>query len=118
MELWLVCLLVLYAVLMSFGQVLFKLAANTAGSNQQLEGAMFSAYLNPYFLTAVTLYFGLTIFWIWLIKFVPLSKAYPVAAVSFVVTPLLAQVVLAEILPKDLFVGSLLIITGIYLIVR
>ena len=117
MSFWIICLLIVYAVLMSCGQILFKLAANSGAYFPKI-GSAFAAYLNPYFLIAITLYFGLTVFWIWLIKFVPLSKAYPIVAISFVVTPLLAQVILAENLPKDLLVGSFLIITGIYLITR
>jgi drug/metabolite transporter (DMT)-like permease len=117
MSFWIICLLIVYAVLMSCGQILFKLAANSGTHSSRID-SLFAAYLNPYFVIAITLYFGLTIFWIWLIKFVPLSKAYPIVAISFVVTPLLAQMILAENLPKDLLIGSSLIITGIYLIVR
>lgn len=102
---------------MSCGQILFKLAAHSKSYFPGLNES-FSAYINIYFIVAIILYFGLTVFWVWLIKFVPLSRAYPVVAISFVVTPLLGKIILTENLPRDLFTGSFLIIIGIYLIVR
>ncbi len=116
MDIVFILLLVSYALLMSCGQILFKLSANFG---LRSEGAgVFDSYFNLYFACAIFLYMLLTVFWVWLVKFVPLNKAYPIVAVSFVATPLLAKKVLAEDLPKDLLVGSILIIIGIYLTVR
>lgn len=116
MKSWMVLSLIAYAALMSCGQILFKLAANSGRSLGM--GMSFSAYLNGYFLAALVIYFGLTIFWVWIVKFIAVSKAYPVVSASFIFTPLLANFVLGEKLPSDLFVGSSLIVFGVYLLVR
>lgn len=109
-------LLLLYALLMSCGQILFKLSANF-GLRSESSG-VFDSYLNLYFVCAIILYMFLTVFWVWLVRFVPVNKAYPIVAASFIVTPLLAKKVLTEDLPKDFLVGSILIVIGIYLTVR
>ena len=38
---------------------------------------------NVYFLLAVLLYAGLSVLWVWLLSFTPLSRAYPFVALAF-----------------------------------
>jgi len=117
MNIWYVVVLVVYAFAMSCGQILFKMAANF-GSRAQSPSTWFHSYVNPYFILGLCFYFGLTFLWVWLIKFVPLSRAYPVLSLCFVITPLLAGQMLGETVPRDLPVATILIVSGVYLIAR
>lgn len=108
--------MVLYSVGMACGQLLFKLAA-TAPSQRTTAPSFFS-YLNLYLFSGLVLYGSLTLLWVWILRSVPLSKAYPFVALSFVFTPILARIFLNELLSISYFLGLALIAAGIVVIVR
>ena len=71
-----IAMLVLYALGMSIGQVLFKLSADRMNANAT-EGFLVSVLGNGYFYIALVLYCVLTVLWVWILTRVPLSRAYP-----------------------------------------
>ena len=52
--------------------------------------------LNGYFFVALILYARLTVLWVWIMSFTPLSRAYPFLALAFALTPALGCLVFAE----------------------
>ena len=101
-------LFLLFAVLMTTGQILFKKASLAGG------GASWQAsFLNPWMVAALTLYGGATVLWVWLLRSTPLSVAYPFTALSYVLVPLAAIAVFGEVLSWRYAFGCALIITGI-----
>jgi drug/metabolite transporter (DMT)-like permease len=104
-------MLVGYSAGMACGQVLFKLAAK-----QVEQGTSPIAYLNTAMVSGLALYLVLSVLWVWLLRFIPLSRAYPFAALAFVFTPLLAKLVLGETLSSGYLVGTVLIMAGILII--
>ena len=84
-----VALLVAYAAGMAGGQMLFKAAALRYLPDGTATERAFSLVFNAYFLGAVALYVALTVLWVWLLTFIPLSRAYPFVALAFAITPLL-----------------------------
>jgi multidrug transporter EmrE-like cation transporter len=111
-----IALLLLYAGAMSFGQLLFKAAAELGTSEVSLGPRLIAIVTNGYFLIAVILYAALTVLWVWILTFTPLSYAYPFAALAFGVTPLLAAVLFGDPVSLRLMAGCLLIIAGIIVI--
>ncbi len=113
MAAWKIVCLVLYALGMATGQILFKVAADgTAGTTGFLPALL----ANKPFWLAVLLYGALTVLWVWLLTKVPLVYAYPFATLAFVFTPLLAHVVLREGFGAGYVVGSALLIGGLLVI--
>ena len=111
-----IVIMVLYSAGMACGQVLFKLAAmKTADAG---PGAGMLAFVNIYLAVGLVLYAGLTVLWVWLLRSVPLSKAYPFVALSFIFTPLLSRLVFGDTLNMNYFGGLFLIACGIIVIVR
>lgn len=113
-----VLLLAAYAAGMSGGQLLFKSAAlryGAAGGDtpERLLGLLH----NVYFLLAVLLYAGLSVLWVWLLSFTPLSRAYPFVALAFGLTPFLGAVVFQEAVSARLMVGVLFILCGLFFVV-
>ena len=51
---------------------------------------------NGYFFVALILYARLTVLWVWILSFTPLSRAYPFLALAFALTPALGCLVFAE----------------------
>ena len=78
-----VALLIAYATGMAGGQVLFKAAALRYLPDGTVAERAVSLVFNAYFLGAVALYVALTVLWVWLLTFIPLSRAYPFVALAF-----------------------------------
>lgn len=108
--------LLLYPLGMAIGQLLFKKSA--MGWQGSGVGGLAGLALNPAFIGAVALYGGLSVLWVWLLRSVPLSFAYPFFAASFVFTPALSWLVYGESVSLPYFGGVLLIVSGIVVTVR
>ncbi len=92
---------------LSLSQVaaLMAYAATTAGGKTPaLQGAgdgplaeRIAGFLpNGYFFVPLILYAALTVLWVWILSYTPLSRAYPFLALAFALTPALGCLVFAE----------------------
>ena len=108
-----IALLLAYSVGMAGGQVLFKSAALRYAADSPLPERMFSIVANVYFLGAIALYVVLTVLWVWILTFTPLSRAYPFVALAFALTPALGGLVFAEPISIRLVIGVGLILCGL-----
>jgi drug/metabolite transporter (DMT)-like permease len=108
-----IALLVAYAAGMAGGQFLFKMAALRGAADTPLAERLSVMMLNRFFASAVLLYAALTILWVWILSFTPLSRAYVFVALAFAVTPLLGAIVFAEPISVRLVVGVVLIFSGL-----
>jgi len=109
-----IALLTAYSIGMSGGQILFKSAA------VQLNGStgerMLALAHNLYFLGALVLYGALSVFWVWILTFTPLSRAYPFVALAFALTPALGAWLFGEAVSLRLMIGMLLILCGLFFV--
>ena len=105
----LVCVLVI-----STGQLLFKLAAGHLDLRHPLGDPRGLAILA----TALALYGGATLVWVVILKHAPLSRIYPLMALSFALTPLGAMVFLKEPISGGYWAGVALILAGLVVISR
>jgi drug/metabolite transporter (DMT)-like permease len=108
-----IALLVAYAAGMVGGQFLFKLAALRAGAEGPLGERLLAMLVNGYFVAAVTLYAALSVLWVWILSFTPLSRGYVFVALAFAATPLLGGLIFAEPISARLVVGVALICGGL-----
>jgi undecaprenyl phosphate-alpha-L-ara4N flippase subunit ArnE len=101
-----VVVLTLFVGMLSLGQILFKLSAlrnSSGGMGKFLTGLMSSG---SFYLALVT-YGAATLLWIWVLREVPLSKAYPFTILSFIITPLLSVYFFDEVLSIRYFIGGI-----------
>jgi drug/metabolite transporter (DMT)-like permease len=108
--------LILTPMLIAAGQVLFKLASARTGQ-ADLSGLIGLA-TNPYLLAALVIYGFGTLVWVFVLKSVPLSFAYPFMALTFCIVPLLASWFLGEPVSVKVLMGTALIMTGLLVIAR
>ena len=101
-----------FALLLSVGQILFK-KASTVFDGDSVIGGFTSLLSSVHFWSAIVLYGGSTVLWIWLIRDTPLNRAYPFVALAFVLVPILAYFVLNEGMTRAGVAGSALIVLGI-----
>ena len=114
---WQILLLSAYAAGMSGGQVLFKLAAlRSAGATSGIGERLLELVFNPYFIAAVVLYAAYAIFWVWILTFIPLSRAYPFIALAFALTPLLGGLLFGDPISLRLLAGIFFVLCGLFLV--
>jgi drug/metabolite transporter (DMT)-like permease len=112
-----IALLITYAAGMAAGQLLFKAAALRLGDGYPLSTRALLLLRNTPFIGASVLYAALSVLWVWLLTFTPLSRAYPFVAVAFALTPVLGGLVFAEPLSARLLAGIAVIACGLVLVV-
>ena len=89
---------------MASGQLLFKAAASGDAGDGPLSAGIAGFLLNGYFFVALILYAALTVLCVWILSFVPLSRAFPFLALAF-----------AERLTTPLVIGIVPILCGFWL---
>lgn len=109
-------LLIVYAAGMTGGQFLFKMAALRAATDGPLTERLSAMMFNGFFAAAVLLYAALTVLWVWILNFTPLSRAYLFVAIAFATTPLLAAVIFEEPISFRLVISVALIFCGLLVI--
>jgi drug/metabolite transporter (DMT)-like permease len=113
---WLL-LTLLCVVLIAAGQMLFKVAA----AQWRIDGwswATARGFLSPAMVLALVLYGLTTILWVFILRSVPLSAAFPVYALVFVLVPVAAHFLLDEPWSWNVLIGGIVIMLGVIITVR
>ena len=97
-------ILTVSAVVAGFGQLFLKLSKADITS--------------PYLYAGFLLYGLSAILWVYVLKFLPLSKVYPFTFVTFALVMILSALVLREKFGVLQFVGAVLIIGGVMLMAK
>lgn len=97
----------------STGQLLLKMAAMNLGNAEAIGFWLFGFRINIYLIGGVSVLGVSTLLWIWVLRGIPLSMAYPVMALAFIIVPLLSFFVLGETLSWKIMLGSLMIGAGL-----
>jgi drug/metabolite transporter (DMT)-like permease len=98
----------------STGQLLFKLASGHLDFRRPLADPQGLVILG----VALALYGAATLVWVAVLRHAPLSRIYPIMALSFVLTPLAGIVVLKEPVSSLYWLGVGLILAGLVVISR
>jgi drug/metabolite transporter (DMT)-like permease len=106
--------LLMFALLLSIGQLLFKQVGSSI-RGQALADAASVLFVSSHFYFALALYGGAKLLWIWLLSRVPLTQAYPWSALAVALVPLMAILILGETVRPLFWIGITLIIAGIVL---
>jgi undecaprenyl phosphate-alpha-L-ara4N flippase subunit ArnE len=113
---WLL-LTLLCVVLIAAGQMLFKVAA----AQWRIDGWSWSTargFLSPAMVLALILYGMTTVLWVFILRTVPLSVAFPVYALVFVLVPVAAHFLLNEPWSWNALVGGAVIMLGVIIAAR
>ena len=96
------------------GQLLFKMAAERLVIGQGLERLARSFVSQP-MVAALGLYALATVAWVYLLRGLPLSRAYPFVALAFALVPLMSHFAFGDALGARYLVGLAFILGGLYL---
>lgn len=98
-------------VVMTLGQILFK---QVAINYNKAENFFDIGVIGPLLIAGV-LYVTSSGLWVWALRYVEISKAYPFFALGFVFVPLLGAWLFGEVLSLRYGFGVLLIVIGVSL---
>ena len=107
-------LLLACVLAISCGQILFK----RAGLELQLLGTWQSLRVWAWVGVAGLIYGTATLLWIHLLRYLPLSQAYPFMALSFVVVPVVSHLLFDETLHLQQVFGMCLVLLGLLVMTR
>ena len=99
--------------MLAVGQALFKKSALAVKKQPATSFDISILLLTPSFWLALLLYGMATLLWIYLLQTVPLSRAYPFAALGFVIVPCLAVLLFGEKLNGYYLIGALFVMVGV-----
>ena len=121
-----VCLILFNVLLAACGQIVLKygttkLGAVHAGQTpvSAIAGSLKAMFTNPYIFAGMMIYAFSALTWIMILRRVPLSFAYPMISLSYVVVVLLTAIVpppVREKIPLLAIPGLILICSGVSLI--
>jgi undecaprenyl phosphate-alpha-L-ara4N flippase subunit ArnE len=108
----------LAASISACGQILLKYAMAQVGPLNFSPGILLKALRQPFLPVALVIYALALLLWLEVLSKTPLSVAYPVLAVTYVLVPLISQFVFHERLEPTHYVGMFLILAGVALVGR
>ena len=109
-----IILCLLFAVGLSAGQIIFKIAADDIRG--RIPFGWIWAALSPWFLTAICLYAVITGLWIFILTELPLSRAYPFSLLGSALVPAFAVIILGESIGLRYSLGFGLMLVGLVVI--
>jgi len=117
----LIILILIPVLLGSFAQVSMKKGLLDLGGielKELLSKKLFSTIFQKYVLTGLILYSISTLFWFVVLSKAELSFVYPLIALGYISTALLAKYFFNEAITPLRWLGILLIVAGAFLIIR
>jgi drug/metabolite transporter (DMT)-like permease len=106
--------LVLFAIALACGQILFKAAAQSIKGPIGFDAqTIFQLVSNPYLLLGLAVYGFAALYWVLLLRGIELSKAYLIIALALVIVPLAGTFLFREPFTPRLFVGLVIILVGL-----
>ncbi len=111
MSLYQILIILITVVLISAGQILFKLAA---GDMTFSFGHLLADFLNLKLFFALTIYAAATVMWLVVLKMTPLKIAYPFMGMAFIFVPVFSRLFLGEPIHWQTIIGAVLICCGIW----
>jgi drug/metabolite transporter (DMT)-like permease len=106
--------LVLFAVVLACGQILFKAAAQSIRGPIGFDAqTLFQLASNPFLLLSLAIYFVAALYWVLLLREIELSKADLIIALALVLVPLAGTFLFREPFTTRLFLGIVIILVGL-----
>ncbi len=107
-----IVLTLLCVTLIAVGQLLFKVAAGQWRADSWSWASVLD-FFSARMLLALLIYGAATVLWVYVLRTTPLSTAYLLFSLAFVIVPLLSHYALGEPLKLTTLVGGGLIVAGI-----
>jgi drug/metabolite transporter (DMT)-like permease len=101
-----------------FGQTAWKYGMQNVHLQGSLIAKFFQFVFSPFILLGFALYIIATVVWMYLLSKLPLSFLYPLQSLAYVFSIVIAILIFKEHVPAIRWVGTGVILLGVYLIVK
>ncbi len=100
----------------SLAQIAMKYGMSAGHQDSDIKSIYLQALLNPYVWLGIGFYGLSAVIWLWVLSRLPVSVAYPMVSLGFVLTMLIGKFFLQENISWQAAVGGALILIGVTLI--
>lgn len=111
-------LALLQSALLTLGQVTLKISLQQMGTFSWTWRFFAGAFTNLWFAVCGICFSASSLLWMYIVRHYPLSMAYPMISLSYVMGMLAAVLIFHEHVPIVRWIGLALIMTGVVLIVQ
>lgn len=101
-----------------FGQTSWKYGMQNLHLHGNVISKIFQFFFSPFILIGFALYIIATIIWMYLLSKLPLSFLYPLQSLAYVLSIVIAILIFKEHIPLTRWIGTGVILIGVYLIVK
>lgn len=111
-------LILVNIVCLVLGQTCWKLGLQQLHLNGNLFLKLCQFVFSPFIFLGFVLYIAATVIWMYLLSKLPLSFLYPLQSVAYVLALFVGFFLFKEQIPLTRWVGTGVILLGVYLVVR
>ena len=108
--------LIAYATLMATGNLVLEAAATRLAPASTVYETVLANVSNVFIWLGLAIYAFSFVLWLWLLSFIPLRYAYPIAATSIIIAPLLSGLIYRTFPLPLYWVGLVLVTIGLSLV--
>lgn len=101
----------------ALAQIMLKLGMGRVTIDSVTPTSLLTLFLNPFIITGMALYVAAMLIWLYVLKYVEVSYAYPFTALGFILVTVIAFFMGEAVTPLRI-AGMALIIAGIFVISR
>lgn len=109
-------LILLNTIVLVSGQFLFKFGLQSKNASFESIVSIIKMFISPYIISGLGLYGLATVLWLFILTKVPLSVAYPIQSIAYVLAVVGAYFVFNEPLTVSKILGCIIIMIGVSLI--
>ncbi|MBU0904787.1 MAG: EamA family transporter [Firmicutes bacterium] len=106
-------LILLNTLILVSGQFLWKIGMTNRSVSFDSIGAIFRVMISPYILSGLFLYGMATVLWLFILTKVPLSVAYPIQSIAYILAVFGAYFFFQEEITLWKIIGVFLIMAGV-----
>ena len=109
-------LILINTLVLVSGQFLWKFGMQRSTGGFESLAGIIRLFLSPYVLSGLAMYGVATVLWLFILSRVPLSLAYPIQSLAYIIAVVGAYYVFHEPLSAAKIAGCVLILAGVTLI--
>ncbi|MEH2287064.1 EamA family transporter [Nostoc sp.] len=110
--------LILVVLFGTTAQLSLKYGLHISSSTKEGSGSLKNLLLSRYFLIWFICYAFMTLLWLYVLRTIPLSQAFPVLGLMYAFVPIASHYLLKEEVVFSQWLGISVIITGVILVVH
>ena len=105
-------------LLLVLGQTSWKIGLEKLQLHGNLIQKLFQFVFSPFIFLGFVLYILATVIWMYLLSKLPLSFLYPLQSIAYVLALFVGLLLFKEQIPITRWIGTGIILLGVYLVVR